>query len=213
MTRNSSIGQAMWFSTLLLVLVAVPAEAAPEDLETFVFVCDDTTSYTVRTTPTEAWVFRPQGTLRLPKVLADEGMRYTDKEFELRIDGQRAWLGQATGKPSECRNDPRRAVWERAKLDGVDFRAVGNEPGWVLEIRELSRMVLVADYGETRVEVTLPAPSVDAETNTTRWDAGELVVEATYRPCRDTMSGEAFSSQVTVYWRGRVLRGCGRALH
>jgi hypothetical protein len=27
------------------------------------------------------------------------------------------------------------------------------------------------------------------------------------------MSGEAFSSQVEVDWRGQTLRGCGRALH
>ena len=30
----------------------------------------------------------------------------------------------------------RAAIWAQAKLDGVDFRATGNEPGWKLEITE-----------------------------------------------------------------------------
>lgn len=181
--------------------------------ETYVFVCDEGTSYTVRTTGTDAWVFRPDGTLQLPVVPSDRVRRYSDGNFELRIEGEKAWLGERGGEPRACRNDRRRAIWERAKLDGADFRAVGNEPGWYLEIRKQRRIVLVADYGETRVELPLPEPAVDPSSRATRWDAGELVVEVTGHPCTDTMSGEQFPSEVMVHWEGRTLRGCGRALH
>jgi uncharacterized membrane protein len=186
---------------------------AASEAETYVFVCDEGTSYTVRTTGADAWVFRPHDTLQLPADPSGKARRYSDGDFELRIEGESARLGERGGEPRVCRNDRRRAVWERAKLDGADFRAVGNEPGWYLEIREQTRIVLVADYGESTVEVPLPEPAVDPDSRTTSWDAGELLVEVIGRPCVDTMSGEHFPSEVMVQWEGRTLRGCGRALH
>ena len=199
--------------TVLLVLCLPAAAAESEQSKTFVFVCDDGTSYTVQARETEAWVFRPGGSLRLPEVASEEGAQYSDGRFEVRIDGQQALLGEVPGELQRCVNDSRAAVWEAAKLDGVDFRAVGNEPGWHLEIREQSRIILVADYGASRVEAPLPEPTEDTGTDTTRWDAGELIVEVRICPCFDTMSGEEFSSRVVVHWRDRTLRGCGRPLH
>lgn len=117
------------------------SEAAVDgEPSTYVFVCNDDLIYTVRVTGTEAWVFGPEGTHRLSIVPAEKGARYADGIFELWIEGQQAQLGETGGPLRSCRNDPRRAVWERAKLDGVDFRAVGNEPGWSLEMLEGSRM-------------------------------------------------------------------------
>jgi uncharacterized membrane protein len=192
---------------------AAPEPSAADGTVTYVFVCDEQTAYTVRTTEVKAWVFHPRGTLMLPAVPSHTGVKYADGAFELWIDGQQAQLGESGGELQRCRNDRRRAVWEKAKLDGADFRAVGNEPGWHLEIRAGSRMVLVADYGTTRVERPLPQPVVDQAGRTTRWDAGEMTVEVIGRPCSDTMSGESFESTVVVTWDGQTLRGCGRALH
>ena len=64
-----------------------------------------------------------------------------------------------------------------------------------------------------RVERPLPQPMIDQEARSTRWDAGELIVEVIGRPCRDSMSGESFESTVVVTWGEQTLRGCGRALH
>jgi putative lipoprotein len=188
-----------------------PAEA--DNATTYVFVCDEQTTYTVRTSGTKAWVFHPKGTLMLPAVRARTGVKYTDGVFALWIDGQQAQLGESGSALRHCRNDGRRAVWEKAKLDGADFRAVGNEPGWNLEILAGSRMVLVADYGAARVERPLPQPVIDRQARITRWDAGQLSVEVIGRPCRDSMSGESFEATVVVTWGERTLRGCGRALH
>jgi putative lipoprotein len=190
--------------------------AAPEPpaaAATYVFVCDEQTAYTVRVSGAEAWVFHPRGTLTLSAVPTRQGTKYSDGTFELWIDGQQAQLGESGGELQGCRNDRRRAIWEKAKLDGADFRAVGNEPGWNLEILEGSRIVLIADYGASRVERPLPQPMIDQEARTTRWDTGELIVEVIGRPCRDSMSGESFESTVVVTWGEQTLRGCGRALH
>jgi len=39
-------------------------------------------------------------------------------------------------------------VWQQAKLRGVSFRAIGQEPGWLLEITDSSEILLVTDYGK-----------------------------------------------------------------
>jgi putative lipoprotein len=187
--------------------------AASPDTTTWVFVCDDQTAWVLRGDATGAWVFSHQGTRRLPAVPADSGRAYSDSRLEIRIEGETARIAAAGAAPRLCRNDHQRAIWEKAKLDGVSFRATGNEPGWTLEMVKGASLMLVTDYGKSRVVRPLPEPSVDRDRSSTRWDAGEVVVEVTGRPCRDSMSGEAFESTVVVTWKGRSLHGCGRALH
>ena len=48
-----------------------------------------------------------------------------------------------------CTEDRYESIWEDAKLSGVDFRAVGNEPGWVLEIRDSESIRFEYDYGQS----------------------------------------------------------------
>ncbi len=187
--------------------------AAVVETRTWAFVCRTGLVFTARTSPDEAWVFLPGGTRKLMPVPAATGNRYRDAYFELSIDGQAAQLARADGSVQWCRNDPRRAVWERAKLDGADFRAVGNEPGWSLEIIAGNRIVLITDYGASRLQLPLPEPDVDQTNRRTRWDTGELIVDVTARPCRDSMTGDLFEAQVSVQWQGKTLSGCGRALH
>jgi uncharacterized membrane protein len=199
--------------------VASPARSADREPApgepplTYVFVCGDGEAVTVRIADGVAWAFLRDGTRRLRPVNVEGAARWTDGEITLEVEAPAATIGTIGGPTRVCRNDPRRAAWEHAKLGGADFRAVGNEPGWDLEIREQSRIVLVADYVSVVVERALPQPQVDAEASTTRWEAGDLVVEVRGEPCTDTMSGEVFESTVTVYWGDRTLRGCGRALH
>ena len=57
-----------------------------------------------------------------------------------------------------CVRDTVAAVWEDARIRGVDYRAVGNEPGWHLEIVENGRTVFVGDYGATQLEFATPVP-------------------------------------------------------
>ena len=41
-------------------------------------------------------------------------------------------------------------VWHAAKLRGVAFRAIGQEPGWLLEITNGEEILLVTDYGKNK---------------------------------------------------------------
>lgn len=105
--------------------------------------------------------------------------------------------------------------WERARAAGVDFRGVGQEPGWIVDIYADGRIVLVWDYGEHRFE--FPASQTrDAGEGVTRHTAQhrghEIEVARRRFPCRDGMSGEAYPARVDVIVDGRTLSGCGRSV-
>jgi uncharacterized membrane protein len=106
-------------------------------------------------------------------------------------------------------------VWEAARDRGVIFRAVGQEPGWVLEIED-SRITLVTNYGADEIITPVPNPVVEGTSRTTRWhavtEANDLHIESREEPCADTMSGERFAMTVTVTLNGTTFDGCGRML-
>lgn len=107
-----------------------------------------------------------------------------------------------------------RDPWSEARTRGIDVRAVGQEPGWFVEIDHGTSIRLLYDYAER--EATFPAPEPVSSGGTTTYDAatGEhrLRVIVEDRPCHDGMSGDAFPRTVTVELDGRTLRGCGRIL-
>lgn len=116
--------------------------------------------------------------------------------------------------PPPPATDP--SPWEAAAARGVDFRAVGNEPGWFLELDDGVQIVLVRDYGRRRNAFPAPEPEVDeaARRVTFRTTAAGETLRVTLAPgpCEDTMSGEVFDTTVTVTIGGETLDGCGRAL-
>ena len=97
---------------------------------------------------------------------------------------------------------------------GVDFRAVGNEPGWHLEIHLGDRMVFVGDYGELQLEVAAPVEEVLGGVRIVSGadDSNELRVEIVQGACVDTMADESYPSQVVIQVDGRTYQGCGRDL-
>lgn len=105
--------------------------------------------------------------------------------------------------------------WSGARAQGVDFRAVGAEPGWMLDIYQRGRIVLIWDYGEASAEFPLVEPSYPQE-GATRYDAQAngrtLAVTIRRFPCQDSMSGEQFAASVEVAIDGRTLTGCGRSV-
>ncbi len=123
----------------------------------------------------------------------------------------------ATGGYLDCEHDRRASIWEHAKLNGVDFRAVGNEPGWVLEIREGERLDLSYDYGQRRLSVPVTDTSADADKRITTLsgsaDGRAMTVRLSGGGCSDTMSDETYPTRVEVEFDDRVLSGCGRPLH
>ena len=131
--------------------------------------------------------------------------------------GQTAQITIAGRQLTDCRNDPRAAVWEGAKLRGVSYRAIGQEPAWSLEIDREHGFRLVTDYANSERRFAYAEPVYDAARRSARYTSeanGEtLAITISGERCRDSMSGEEFDSRVEIEWRDRVLKGCGRALH
>jgi uncharacterized membrane protein len=153
----------------------------------------------------------PGRTLTLPQVGGASGARYSDGSNTFWNKGNEATL-ELDGRPQSCREvrDP----WLEATGRGIDFRAVGQEPGWYLEIDDGRSMHLVYDYAERTATMPVPAPVVtgDEMSYATVTDAHRLVVLIQPGPCSDTMSGQRFPRTVTVTIDGHTLRGCGRSL-
>jgi heat shock protein HslJ len=92
----------------------------------------------------------------------------------------------------------------------VVYRALGQEPGWSLEITG-GRLLYLGDYGTVRIVMRAPEPR--ATFNGHRYEAREgghsLTVDVTHSLCHDGMSGRAFADTVMVTADSREVRGCG----
>lgn len=86
------------------------------------------------------------------------------------------------------------------------YRAVGQEPGWVLNIAN-GRIDYLGDYGETRINVPRPDPRTSF--NGHRYETQRLIVDVTRTSCNDAMSGHGYADTVIVIADGRTVRGCG----
>lgn len=105
--------------------------------------------------------------------------------------------------------------WDAARAAGVDFRGVGQEPGWIVDVYTQDRIRLTWDYGESTADFPLPAPTYPQEGSTryeSATDGRTLAVTIRRFPCQDAMSGEAYPSTVEVVIDGRTLNGCGRSV-
>jgi uncharacterized membrane protein len=106
-------------------------------------------------------------------------------------------------------------VWHKAKLRGVTFRAIGQEPGWLLEITDGMEILLVTDSGGNRMSYPYVEPVIHKNEKRTEFmiDDSRTVIEIRSEPCRDSMSGEEFAVAVRIKQPDRTLTGCGRALY
>jgi putative lipoprotein len=97
------------------------------------------------------------------------------------------------------------------RLDDADFRAIGNEPGWHMDIANGEKILLVTDYGEHRYEFPFSKP--DSSSGRESYDitasGHHLVAVIEQKPCNDSMSGRAFVATVTVTVDGQEYTGCG----
>lgn len=209
-----------WLLTALLSMAGCASHQPGSDPDpasglTFVYACDQDYRFVARVEPDNAWLFLPDITVNLAHEPSAAAAGYRGSNYRYRYDGEEAWL-EVKREKYHCRNDRAAAVWQAARLDGADFRAVGNEPGWWLTIGS-ERMVFVGDYGKRRVEMATPEAEVFADQRFTRYtvrQAGaEVDIELRGIDCRDSMSGEDFPVTVRVVFNGVQLHGCGRALH
>ena len=109
------------------------------------------------------------------------------------------------------RAEPLRFVTEPAQDEG--FRAIGQEPGWELRIREGGEIRFIYDYGNDTVTTPVPPRQRSPESGgllyNVKTESSHLQVVIDPSPCTDAMSGQPFETTVTVILNGNAFRGCG----
>ncbi|MGH7543809.1 MAG: MliC family protein [Gemmatimonadota bacterium] len=158
----------------------------------------------------------PDTTLTLPRVVSASGARYGAGPFVYWSQGEEARLETRRETFTDCVSDGGGPAWREAQAHGIRFRAVGQEPGWLLDLQADGRIDIEADYGETVYRFPPVDPETDAGVGRTVYRIETEIHRATIliedEPCRDVMSGWPFEATVRMDLDGREYRGCGRWL-
>ena len=198
--------------------IKAPAVASSFQAKTFVYQCSNDYSFVARNDTFESiWLFLPQETLQLHHVRSASGVKYQNSQAQFWSKGEDAFLDYARKQYKSCRNNRMLAVWEHSKLNGFDFRAVGNEPGWVLEISQEAGIVFKYDYGQSVIKFLYRAPNTNSERRRSEYSLNngeahiKIILEG--KICQDTMVEQQYESTVTVQYASKTYKGCGKSLH
>ena len=201
---------------------AVDATDAPPEgvLRAYVWACDDGRSLYMRNLYREHAIALDfhEGTKRLDLTVSASGARYAtaDESVVFWIKGSSATLEQRGSPPVTCSERRAESLREDARARGVVYRALGNEPGWTLEIGPGTRLEWITNYGAERhsfdgaAEST--APGEGGSRKFVASNGGESI-EATLarEPCVD--AGEVTHDHTAVVvFSGTTHRGCGSRL-
>jgi uncharacterized membrane protein len=153
-------------------------------------------------------------TLALPHVESLTGARFADATGNAFMQLEdHATLILAGDDSRDCTNSDRGSPWSDAAARGIGFRAVGNEPGWFVEVDKGGSPSLHAtlDYGDREVIVAKAQPAGLGFTGKTA-DGTTVVLEIQRTRCQDGMSGEAFEATARLVVGDKTYRGCGAFL-
>lgn len=152
-------------------------------------------------------------TWTLPLARSASGARYADGAgAEFWTKAAAATLTLEGEPPRECVQARQPSPWNTALLRGVAFRAVGNEPGWYVEVDRGASPALRAtlDYGERTLALARITPRNGGFEGASGGDAVVLDIERT--ACADGMSGQRFEATATLRVGSRTYEGCGAFL-
>ncbi|HLT43833.1 MAG TPA: MliC family protein [Luteimonas sp.] len=151
----------------------------------------------------------------LPQAMAASGARYADadgNEFWNKGDSATLTLG---GQRHDCQATEERSPWDEARQRGVEFRGLGTEPFWSLEVHggPEPRIELNLDMGERRLLVPQPEALADGEGYAGQADDGSPVTLRIAREeCSDGMSDQVFPAAIELSVGDQDYRGCGAFL-
>lgn len=129
---------------------------------------------------------------------------------ERRADGMLVLTADSGAQILFRRDEP--ASLQDARARGIDFRAVGQEPGWVVELKEGDHITAVLDYGGNSLLLPTPKAGTAADGTVTydaSTDTDHLVLTIKSKICVDAMSGESHPSTVTLMVNDKAYHGCG----
>lgn len=190
---------------------------APLDRQAYVFECENDYTFTVKFVPEKAYVFQEKTHISLPKAASLEENLYSDGKTVFRFRGEQASLEMAKQHYHICQNNPTKAIWATAKLNGVDFRALGYDPEWILEIKEFNKIRFITQHGNGLYEFKTPHSVIDYQTKQISYSTHSinhtLEILLQDKPCTDTVNNIIYETTVFVGMDGLGYHGCGKALY
>lgn len=195
---------------------AASAEPPAGALRAYVWYCADGQKLVMRN------LFREQaiaidfhdGTRRLDQTASASGTRYADAVAVFWTKGSSATLERQGTPAVKCDERRSESLVEDARARGVNFRGLGNEPGWVLEIGPAGRISWTTNYGELRYDFEQSQSTTAAGTATFTAQQGTNAIKASVKAERCVDAGEIeFTHSATVEFEGQTYRGCGLELN
>ena len=92
------------------------------------------------------------GTRRLDQTASASGARYADSVMVFWTKGSAATLERKGTPAVRCEERRADSLREDARVRGVVYRALGNEPGWILEVGPASKLSWTTNYGQDRYD-------------------------------------------------------------
>ncbi|OQK15639.1 hypothetical protein AU255_15570 [Methyloprofundus sedimenti] len=192
----------------------------PVAAKTYVYECSDGYSFTANIGNNQARLFfsGQKQSITLAHAFSMFGAKFNVKQTTLWIEKDVARLEIDSVIHEDCHNNQAKAIWAHAKLNGVDFRALGNQPSWILEIVKGENIIFADFFGKTinKYLFTGAEPVIDQVARKTEFKVTNkdhtILVTIIGTPCQDTMSGESFDFSVTVDLDDKRYIGCGRSL-
>jgi membrane-bound inhibitor of C-type lysozyme len=204
---------------------AAPAPAAPfaagEDvppgaLRAHVWACADGQKLVMRNLFREKAIAIDfhDGTRRLEQTVSASGTRYADAVVTFWSKGGSARLERQGAPAVQCEERRVESLREDARVRGVRYRAVGNEPGWELEIGPGTTLTWITNFGEQRYDFAAAQATVAADgASVFTAQQGTSAIRATLRPETCVDDGEVeYDHAATVEFEGATFRGCGNRL-
>lgn len=182
---------------------------------TRVYTCPDGFRFSARVDAGEAHLDLGTRRLSLARDPSGPDTRYTDGETLFETRNGEATIEIDASIRSGCRGRDAADPWRAAALRGVDLRALGQEPGWSVEVVQGEWMRLIATGREGMLIAPDPARerTESGATVYTGWADGQrLRLRLTESACTDAMSGESHPLTASLTLGGRELRGCARRL-
>ena len=181
--------------------------------ETWVYTCADNYQFSARVLPGVVSLRLPTRTTALARVGSSTGMRYRADGAELHRTGETATLRLGAEAHANCTGQRADTGWDEARMLGADFRAVGLEPAWNLEIDSGRQMRFLIE-GSSEVITPAPAPvRSDSSTAFTATAGGHtLDVMVQERACPNPLLGAGLTHTVRLTVDGFPYLGCGRML-
>ncbi len=190
-------------------------KALSADKAAFFYLCERDFRFRTLIRDERAMVFLPDTTLRLTGTASSSGAKFSDGAATYWKEGDEARLEFDDESFSACRAQSPVAIWQ-SRARGA-FRALGQEPGWVLTVTPGEHIGYQANYGENEYAFPTPPSVVDTAAATTTYrvetDAHDLKVVFKGERCFDIMSGWPFPMSVRVTFDGQTYRGCGRPVN